>query len=51
VSAPHEVLVLRLLSHRPRGLSFDMTLDRPERATVAATAQGSLEAIARVTDN
>jgi alpha-L-fucosidase 2 len=36
VSAPDEVLVLRVSADRPRAVSFDLQLDRPERATAAA---------------
>jgi alpha-L-fucosidase 2 len=50
VSAPDEVLVLRLRADRPRRLSFDVTLDRPERATVAATAEGGLEMRGQLND-
>jgi alpha-L-fucosidase 2 len=32
-SAPDQVVVLRLMADRPGALAFDLTLDRPERAT------------------
>jgi alpha-L-fucosidase 2 len=34
-SAPHQAIVLRLAADRPGALAFDLTLDRPERATTA----------------
>lgn len=42
VSAPDEVFVLRLGADRPGALSFDVALDRPERATVAAVGGTTL---------
>lgn len=42
VSAPDEVFVLRLTADHPGSLSFDLGLDRPERATVAAVGASDL---------
>jgi len=42
VSAPDEVFVGRYTADRPRGLSFTVSLDRPERFEVRATAPGEL---------
>lgn len=42
VSAPDEVLVLRLTADRAGALSFDVALDRSERATVAASGDDGL---------
>jgi predicted GH43/DUF377 family glycosyl hydrolase len=43
VSAPDEVLVLRLGADLPGQLSFQVSLDRPERAKVEATGADGLE--------
>jgi len=43
VSAPDEVLVVRLRTDGPGSLSLDVGLDRPERATVAAVGTDGLE--------
>jgi alpha-L-fucosidase 2 len=42
VSAPDEVFVLRLTADRAGALSFDVTLDRPERAQVKADGANGL---------
>ena len=42
VSAPDEAIVLRLTADRPGSLSFELRLDRPERATTAAVAADTL---------
>ncbi len=42
VSAPDEVFVLRLTADHAGSLSFDVGLDRPERATVAAVGASDL---------
>ncbi|OIR08109.1 hypothetical protein GALL_96080 [mine drainage metagenome] len=43
VSAPDQVFVLRLTASRAASLSFDVTLDRPERATTRALDARTLE--------
>jgi len=50
VSAPDEVLVVRLLADRPGSLTFDVGLDRPERATVAPVGGNGLEMRGRLND-
>jgi alpha-L-fucosidase 2 len=42
VSAPDEVIVLRLTADRPGSLSFDARLDRPERAVTAIAGDDGL---------
>jgi alpha-L-fucosidase 2 len=42
VSAPDEVFALRLTADRAGALSFDVTLDRPERATVKSGGPDTL---------
>lgn len=42
VSAPDEVVVVRLTADRREALNFTVKLDRPERATTVATADGLL---------
>jgi len=42
VSAPDEAIVLRLAADRPGRLSFDLRLDRPERATTTADGTDGL---------
>ncbi len=50
VSAPDEAMVMRLRASRPGALSFEVKLDRPERATTAATADGTLVMKGRLAD-
>ena len=42
VSAPDQVVVMRLAADAPGQISFDATLDRPERFTAETTAQDEL---------
>ena len=50
VSAPDEVLVLRLGADRRGRLSFDVSLDRPERATVTSVGRDGLEMRGQLND-
>jgi alpha-L-fucosidase 2 len=50
VSAPDEVFVLRLQADPPGRLSFDLGLDRPERAIVAADGPNWLEMHGQLND-
>lgn len=50
VSAPDEVFVLRLSANRPGRLSFDVSLGRPERATVSAAGHDTLAMIGALED-
>ncbi len=43
VSAPDQVIVLRLAANRPGSISFDARLTRPERATTAADGRDGLK--------
>jgi alpha-L-fucosidase 2 len=42
VSAPDQVMVLRLSADKPRQISFDAQLDRPERFETTADGQNGL---------
>lgn len=42
VTAPDQAIVVRLAASRPRQISFDASLDRPERASVAAQGAHAL---------
>ena len=50
VSAPDEALVLRLGADHPGRLSFDVTLDRPERAEAATVGSDGLEMLGQLND-
>lgn len=50
VSAPDEVLVLRLGADQPGRVSFDVSLDRPERARVASVGRDGLEMHGQLND-
>jgi alpha-L-fucosidase 2 len=50
VSTPDEVLVLRLGADRPGRLSFDVSLDRPERARTTAVGSDGLEMHGQLND-
>jgi alpha-L-fucosidase 2 len=50
VSAPDEVLVLRLGADHPGQVSFDVNLDRPERAKVEAAGATGLEMDGQLND-
>lgn len=50
VSAPDEAFVLRLTASRPGALSFDATLARPERVTLAAVGHDGLRMDGQLND-
>lgn len=50
LSTPDEVLVLRRSADRPGQLSFDLRLDRPERATVVSEGPNGLLLRGRLSD-
>ena len=50
VSAPDQVFVLRLGADHRAAISFDLTLDRPERATTHAVGNDALELTGALTD-
>ena len=42
VSRPDQIMALRLTANQPGALSFQIALDRPERAQIQASAEGQL---------
>ena len=50
VSAPGEVIVLRLTASKPRAISFDARLARPERASVTSVGTDGLQMAGQLND-
>ena len=50
VSAPDEVIVLRLQADRPGNISFDLSLDRPERFETVALDERTLQMTGQLND-
>ncbi|HUG11783.1 MAG TPA: glycoside hydrolase N-terminal domain-containing protein [Opitutaceae bacterium] len=50
VSAPNEVAVVRLMADKPQSLSFEIRLDRPERATTTVVGTNELLMSGRLPD-